>query len=442
MSDSTMEEYLDNPWATREEHQQQQASMTRRQYEEKQRAHEAAMYAQQQTAPGAYAQQQQADPAVEDLGARFSGLGYLTQRDIEEQRMKQERIRRLRAQQDAGNDLHRQMGGSGWGGGGAWGGGGRGRAWNGDRAFDGGSGGLGGGWGPRMDQPHPMRFPESEPSVNITEWMVKHHLKMNDVPRFDGQIGLENLRKWHMDVEHFAKIAGLSEMATINLAWTRFGSSVLEWFQDALWKDFGIAYLPQHQYPFSWEDLKAKMTDVFAPAFSSTHVWKQLSDLKRKHGYEGTKSYITRFLELAKTPYNVCQGDCAWEILYGNLSSDERLCVNTICVQNAELRRRTTMQTILNSVDQTMLATAAVGAAVTTTPMDLTALSKAGDSKKGDCSRCGGVGHWAWKCGTPRNWKPGQKIDKPPRGEGDKKLNNTEATLEETANSEETAGKA
>jgi hypothetical protein len=98
---------------------------------------------------------------------------------------------------------------------------------------------------------------------------------------------------------------------------------VLERFHDAVWKDFGIAYLPQHQYPFSWADLKAKMTDVFASAFSSTHMWKQLSDLKRKNGYEGTKAYITRFLELAKlvgqTPYNVCQGDPAWEILYSSL---------------------------------------------------------------------------------------------------------------------------
>ncbi|KAA8894633.1 hypothetical protein FN846DRAFT_912674 [Sphaerosporella brunnea] len=182
--------------------------MARRQYEEKQQAHEAAMRAQQQTPADSYTQQ--ADPAVEDLGARFAGFGYPTQRDIDEQRLEQERIRRLRAQQDAGNDLHRQMGGSGWGGGGAWGGG-RGAAWSGDRAFGGSSGGLGGGWGPRMDQPRPMRFPDSEASVNMTEWMVKHRLRMNDVPCFYGQIGLENLRKWQMDGEHFAKIAGLSE---------------------------------------------------------------------------------------------------------------------------------------------------------------------------------------------------------------------------------------
>jgi hypothetical protein len=480
MSDSTMEDYLNNPWATREEQQRQQEAMARRRYEEMQRAHEATMREQQRqqqrqqraTVDPNVNPYQRADP-VDDLGTRFAGLGYPTQQEMNEQRWEQERIReRLRAQQETADNLHRQMGGQGgvgggFRGGGGFGGGGFGGGGWGGAGFGGGGFGSGrfggGGWGPRMDpSSRPMHFPDTEPSINITESLVKMYMKKNDVPRFDGEIGLENLRKWHMDVEQFAKITGLSENATINLAWTRFGPSVSEWFQDAVWKDFGIAYLPQDRYPFGWEELKAKMTEVFASAFSSSHVWAQLVELKRKKGYEGTKAYIARFLELAKlvgqTPYNVYQGDRAWEIIYGNLTSDERLCVNTICVQNAETGRQTTMQTILNSIDQTMLANGhqslgpgAVGAAtttaaVTTTPMDLTAI-KAGASRKGDCTRCGGVGHWAWKCGTPRDWKPGQDIDKPPRKEGGKpwsggtkKLNDMEATA--TDSEDKVAGKA
>jgi hypothetical protein len=496
MSDSTMEDYLNNPWATREEQQRQQEAMARRRYEEMQRAHEATMreqqreqQRQQRATVDPNPHYQRADP-VDDLGTRFAGLGYPTQQEMNEQRWEQERIReRLRAQQETADNLHRQMGGQGgvgggfrggggfggggFRGGGGFGGGGFGGGGWGGAGFGGGGFGSGrfggGGWGPDPSS-RPMHFPDTEPSINITESLVKMYMKKNDVPRFDGEIGLENLRKWHMDVEQFAKITGLSENATINLAWTRFGPSVSEWFQDAVWKDFGIAYLPQDRYPFGWEELKAKMTEVFASAFSSSHVWAQLVELKRKKGYEGTKAYIARFLELAKlvgqTPYNVYQGDRAWEIIYGNLTSDERLCVNTICVQNAETGRQTTMQTILNSIDQTMLAnghqslgpgavgataTATVTSTSTTTPMDLTAISKAaGASKRGDCTRCGGVGHWAWKCGTPRDWKPGQQIDKPPRKDGgkpwggaDKKLNNAEATLEQTAKSEEAAaGKA
>jgi hypothetical protein len=472
-----MEDYLNNPSATREEQQRQQEAMARRLYEERQQAHEATVREQQRQQratvdPNPY---QRADP-VDDLGARFAGLGYPTQQEMNEQCWEQERMReRLRAQQQTADNLHRQMGGQGGVGGGFRGGGFGGGGWGG-AGFGGGGFGSGrfggGGWVPRMDpSSRPMQFPDTEPSINITESVVNMYMKKNDVPRFDGEIGLENLHKWHMDVEQFAKITGLSENATINLAWTRFGLSVSEWFQDAVWKDFGIAYLPQDRNPFGWEELKAKMTEVFASAFSSSHVWAQLVELKRKKGYEGTKAYIARFLELAKlvgqTPYNVYQGDRAWEIIYGNLTSDERLCVNTICVQNAETGRQTTMQTILNSIDQTVLAnghqslgpgavratgatTATVTLTSTTTPMDLTAISKAaGASKRGDCTRCGGVGHWAWKCGTPRDWKPGQQIDKPPRKEGgkpwggaDKKLNNAEATLEQTAKLEEAAEKA
>jgi hypothetical protein len=46
--------------------------------------------------------------------------------------------------------------------------------------------------------PHsrPMHFPDTEPSINITESLAKQYMKKNDVPRFEGEIGLENLCKW------------------------------------------------------------------------------------------------------------------------------------------------------------------------------------------------------------------------------------------------------
>jgi hypothetical protein len=129
-------------------------------------------------------------------------------------------------------------------------------------------------------------------------------------------------------------MANLRENATINLARTRFGPSVTEWFQDVVWNDFGMPYLPQDRYPFCWEELKAKMSEVFASSLSSSHVWAQFGKLKKKKGYEGTKAYIARFLDLAKLvgqmPYNVNPSDRAWENIYEHLTLDERLCVNTI----------------------------------------------------------------------------------------------------------------
>jgi hypothetical protein len=118
MSNSTMKDFLDNPWATREEQQRQQKAMARRRYAELQRAHKATMRAQQQASPHPYTQHRQADPSVDDLGTRFAGLGHPIQREIVEQRLEQKRNRRdrLRAHQEASNDLPRTMGGPGWGG--------------------------------------------------------------------------------------------------------------------------------------------------------------------------------------------------------------------------------------------------------------------------------------------------------------------------------------
>jgi hypothetical protein len=113
MSDSTMEDYLNNPWATREEQQRQQEAMARRRYEEMQRAHEATMREQQREQqrqqratvdPNPY--QRAARDPVDDLGTRFAGLGYPTQQEMNEQRWEQERIReRLRAQQETADNL-------------------------------------------------------------------------------------------------------------------------------------------------------------------------------------------------------------------------------------------------------------------------------------------------------------------------------------------------
>ena len=44
------------------------------------------------------------------------------------------------------------------------------------------------------------------------------------------------------------------------------------------------------------------------------------------------------------------------------------------------------------------------------------------------CTRCGGRGHWAFRCGMPRDWKEGDPIARPTRPADSAALLNTEAT--------------
>ena len=259
----------------------------------------------------------------------------------------------------------------------------------------------------------------------LHEWRLKEQLKQHRLTTFDGKADREGLLKWERSVEHFGRLAGLSEAELIDTAWHYFSPDVLDWFTSMMDREYSIQILPPpNGYPFSWTQFKTKLEKVYSSIFADKQAWINLENLRRG---KNTAEYQTRFTELAGlvglSPQTAGFRSRLWDIYHARMTIHEKAVLSPLILFFHETGQPLLVRHAIDVVDEGSMssglnvslpnASNTMPAAVSTAtnlipgPMELGAISgRSSDT----CARCKGEGHWTSVCPTPRHWKKGDKV--------------------------------
>jgi len=295
-----------------------------------------------------------------------------------------------------------------------------------------GNGGYSGGYRGGQGYSGPLHN-NNQPTEELDKWRLKEQLKQHRIATFDGKSDREGLLKWERSVEHFGRLAGLSETQLIDTAWHYFSPDVLDWFTTVMLNEYGQQMPPANGvYPFNWAQLKTKLEKTYSSIFADKQAWINLENLRRG---KDTAAYQTRFTELASlvglSPQTAGFRSRLWDIYHARMTNHEKTVLSSIILFYHESNQPLLVRHAMNVVDEASMSSglnvslpnngtnanantlpAANSTNLIPGPMELGAMSGRNIKHEYTCARCGGEGHWTPACGTPRHWKVGEPIAK------------------------------